>query len=401
MKKMIMMAVASLMVVSAGAQNKDFQKQMKAASAYQEALGILNSNLNGLSAEDKALGYNRLVDLAMDKFNKENNIKLTNQVTQKNDPFDNDGMIDAAENALKAAMECDKFDQMPNAKGKVAPKFRKKNADRLLVARNFLLSAGQDLYNEKKYQAAQDAFGIFVDSRQDPLFSESDFSTETYYKQIAYFAALAAYNNQDFPAASKYADLCKDDAEYGNEAMDIKVLSMKAQMKTKEDSLKYLNDLKALYNQDPKSERIFSLLTEYYQATQDDAAKKALITKQVTEYPSKMSWALKGESDMNEQKWKDAIDAYKKALEFDNDFLQVRFNLALCENQQAIALREAAGGNMTPEVKQYLQNSIDNLLIIKEKDPNREMVNWAYTLYQAYYLIGDEAKAKELESLVQ
>jgi hypothetical protein len=374
---------------------------MKAAAAYQEALGVLNSNLSGLSAEDKALGYNRLVDLAMDKFNKENNIKLTNQVTQKNDPFDNDGMIEAAQNALKAAMECDKFDQMPNAKGKVAPKFRKKNADRLLVARNVLLSAGQDLYNEKKYQAAQDAFGIFVDSRQDPLFSESDFSSETYYKQIAYFAALAAYNNHDFAAASKYADLCKDDAEYGNEAMDIKVLSMKAQMKTKADSLKYLDDLKALYTQDPKSERVFSLLTEYYQATNDDASKKALIDEQISKYPSKMSWALKGESDMNEQKWKDAIDAYKKALEFDNDFLQVRFNLALCENQQAIALREAAGGNMTPEVKQFLQNSIDNLLIIKEKDPNREMVNWAYTLYQAYYLIGDEAKAKELESLVQ
>ena len=401
MKKMIMMAVASLVVVSAGAQNKDFQKQMKAASAYQEALGVLNSNLSGLSAEDKALGYNRLVDLAMDKFNKENNIKLTNQVTQKNDPFDNDGMIEAAENALKAGMECDKLDQMPNSKGKVAPKFRKKNAERLLAARNLLLSAGQDLYNDKKYDAAQKAFGLFVDSRKDPLFSESDFSAESYYTQIAYFAALAAYNNHDFPAASNYADLCKNDAEYSNEAMDIKVLSMKAQLKTKEDSVKYMNDLKALHAQEPENERYFSLLTEYYQNTQDNAAKKALIEEQVAKYPSKMSWALKGESDMNESKWKEAIDSYKKALELDNDFLQVRYNLALCENQQAISLREAAGGNMTPEVKQYLQNSIDNLLIIKEKDPNREMVNWAYTLYQAYYLIGDEAKAKELESLVQ
>ena len=401
MKKMIMMAVASLVVVSAGAQNKDFQKQMKAASAYQEALGVLNSNLSGLSAEDKALGYNRLVDLAMDKFNKENNIKLTNQVTQKNDPFDNDGMIEAAENALKAGMECDKFDQMPNSKGKVAPKFRKKNAERLLAARNLLLTAGQDLYNDKKFDAAQTAFGLFVDSRQDPLFSESDFSAESFYTQIAYFAALAAYNNHDFPAASNYADLCKNDAEYGNEAMDIKVLSMKAQLKTKEDSVKYMNDLKALHAQEPENERYFSLLTEYYQNTQDNAAKKALIEEQVAKYPSKMSWALKGESDMNESKWKEAIDSYKKALELDNDFLQVRYNLALCENQQAISLREAAGGNMTPEVKQYLQNSIDNLLIIKEKDPNREMVNWAYTLYQAYYLIGDEAKAKELESLVQ
>ncbi|MBR5928861.1 MAG: hypothetical protein IKZ93_02605, partial [Prevotella sp.] len=66
MKKMIMMAVAALVAVSAGAQNKDFQKLIKAAGAYQEALGVLNSNLSGLSAEDKALGYNKLVDLALD-----------------------------------------------------------------------------------------------------------------------------------------------------------------------------------------------------------------------------------------------------------------------------------------------------------------------------------------------
>lgn len=401
MKKMIMLAVAALVAVSAGAQNKDFLKQIKGAKAYQEALGVLNSSLSGLSAEDKAQGYNRLVDLALEKFNKENNVQLTNQVTQKNEAFDKEGMVEAALNALNAAIECDKYDQMPNAKGKVAPKFRKKNADRLLGARNALVNAGQDAYNEKNYKLASDAFGLFVSSRQQPLFSESDFSKEDYYTQIAYFASLAAYNNQDYAAASKYADICQGDAQYANDAMDIKVLSMKAQMHTKEDSLKYLNDVKALYEKEPENERIFSLLTEYYQATKDDAAKKALINRQITSYPSKMSWALKGESDMNEQNWKDAIEAYKKSLEFDPNFIQVQFNLALCQNNQAITLRDANAGNMTPEAKQLLMDSIQNLLAIKEKDPNREQVNWAYTLYQAYYLIGDEAKAKELESLIQ
>lgn len=401
MKKMIMMAVAALVAVSAGAQNKDFLKQMKGAKAYQEALGILNSNLSGLSAEDKAQGYNRLVDLAMEKFDKENNIQLTNQVTQKNEAYDKVGMAEAALNAINAALECDKYDQMPNSKGKVAPKFRKKNAGRLISARNSLINAGQDAYNEKDYKKAADAFGAFVNSRKAPLFSETDFSKEDFYTQIAYFASLAAYNSQDYAAASSYADICQGDKEYANDAMDIKILSMKAQMKTKEDSVKYLNDVKALYEKEPESERIFSLLTEYYQATNDNAAKKALIQNQIEKYPSKMSWALKGESDMNEQNWKDAIDAYKKALEFDPEFIQVRFNLALCENNQAITLKDASGGTLTPEAKQFLQDSINNLNKVREKDPNREQVNWAYTLYQAYYLIGDEAKAKELESLIQ
>ena len=70
-------------------------------------------------------------------------------------------------------------------------------------------------------------------------------------------------------------------------------------------------------------------------------------------------------------------------------------------NNQAITLKDQNGGNLVPEAKSLLEQSIQNLLKVKEQDPNREQVNWAYTLYQAYYLIGNEEKAKELESLIQ
>ena len=114
-----------------------------------------------------------------------------------------------------------------------------------------------------------------------------------------------------------------------------------------------------------------------------------------------MAWALKGESEMGDQKWADAIESYKKSLAMDPEFIQVQFNLALCQNNQAITLKDANGGNLTPEAKGLLQESIANLNQIKAKDPDHLTVNWPYTLYQAYYLIGDEANAKALEGLIK
>ena len=59
---------------------------------------------------------------------------------------------------------------------------------------------------------------------------------------------------------------------------------------------------------------------------------------------------------------------------------------------------------LTPDKQEVYNNdlkqAISYLEKVKAQDPNRDMVNWAYTLFQAYSLIGDEAKAKELEAIL-
>lgn len=401
MKKIVLMAVAACMVVSANAQNPDAVKKVMGLKDFKEAKSLVESSLSSMNDEERAKSWNKVVDLALAKFNKEQEVMLTNQVTKKDDPYDKDGMYEAARVALESALECEKYDQLPNAKGKIKPKFHKSNQDRLTSARTALINAGQDYYNNKDFKAAAAAFGAYVNCKGNSLYSDFDFSKDQYLGQIAYFASLAAYNSQDYPSASRYAGVALGDTAVAKDAMDIKILSMKAQLKTKEDSVKYLNDIKELYNQDPSNERMFSLLAEYYQSVNDNAAKNALINNQVAQHPSKMAWALKGESEMGDQKWADAIESYKKSLAMDPEFIQVQFNLALCQNNQAITLKDANGGNLTPEAKGLLQESIANLNQIKAKDPDHLTVNWPYTLYQAYYLIGDEANAKALEGLIK
>ena len=136
MKKLFVAALLAVTATSAFAQ--DIKTVLKAKD-YAEAQSGLNACLSSLSNEDKAKGYNKLVDISFDKFNKENaasvEIQTLEQMGQKSDKtYDKQGMFDALLNGLNNAIECDKYDQLPNAKGKVAPKFRKKNAKQVRTA---------------------------------------------------------------------------------------------------------------------------------------------------------------------------------------------------------------------------------------------------------------------------
>lgn len=404
----MIMAIMACAATSTFAQ--DAIKQVMGAKDYNEAMSLVESSASAMSNEDKARAYNKVVDLALAKYEKESQIALTNQVTKKDEPYDKEGMNKAAFQALKAALECDKYDNMPNEKGKVKPKFRKTNAARLQGARAALINAGQDAYNSKDFNGATENFGMYVDTDNAPLFAEGvEKKEDPYLGQISYFAALAAYNAQNFPAASKYAGYAMKDAESASDALDIKILSMKAQLKTKEDSLKYVDEVKELYNKDPKNDRFFALLTEYYANIGDNAGKAKLIEEQLAKNPeSKMAWALKGETEMGEHKWEEAIKSYKKSVELDPTFIQVLYNIGVCYNSKAIEFKNKEAnertGQLSPDKQEIYNNdlkeSISYLEKVRAQDPDRKMVNWAYTLFQAYSLIGDEAKAKEIEDIL-
>lgn len=150
MKKLMMMAVMFVASATAFAGDSDALKAILKAKTYADAETLLNSSLASLANDaEKAKAYNKLVDLAYEAFNEQNTIVTENQVNKQmgreEKPVDQALMAEMAFNALSAAKLCDEFDQKPNEKGKVSPKFAKKNAERLWVSvRNTLVNAGQE-----------------------------------------------------------------------------------------------------------------------------------------------------------------------------------------------------------------------------------------------------------------
>ena len=72
MKKLMMMAIMLVASATAVAGDSDALKQIVKAKTYQEAEQLLKSNLAQLADnKEKAKAYNHLVDLAYEKFKKE------------------------------------------------------------------------------------------------------------------------------------------------------------------------------------------------------------------------------------------------------------------------------------------------------------------------------------------
>lgn len=114
-----------------------------------------------------------------------------------------------------------------------------------------------------------------------------------------------------------------------------------------------------------------------------------------------MLYALIGQTAMNNREHDAAIENFAKTLELDPAFTAVRYNLALCQNQKAMDIIQTTPNGKPDDVaKALLNQSIENGLKVKAEDPDRNVANWAYVLYQAYYMLGDEANAKVYEELM-
>ena len=382
MKKLFVAALLAVTATSAFAQ--DIKSVLKAKD-YAEAQSGLNSCLSSLNDEDKAKGYNKLVDLSFDKFNKENAVAVEAQTLEQmgqksNKTYDKQGMYDALLNGLNNALECDKYDQLPNAKGKVAPKFRKKNANRIWPNRIQFVIAGQDGLQGDDQTVAYKYFAAYVDSYTAPLFADVDKGArDEYLGSVALIAARLAYQMKDMDKANQYCDVALNDTTSYKEALGVKVAFMQQAMKTKEDSLRCLKDVEALYLKDKANENIFSVLAPLYGALGMQDKQDAILAERLAANPNDfMANLVKGQALMNASKWDEAIATLQKATAAKDDALALTF-LGFCYNNKAAQQQDVAA------MKGLFEKAKECFEKARDIDPNQQRASWSYMLDNTNY----------------
>ena len=395
MKKFFIMAMLAVAATSTYAQ--DIKSVLKAKD-YAEAQSQLNSCLSSLSNEEKAKAYNKLVELSMQKVNKENSTIVENQALQQMGqqakPVDMQGFYTSLTNALNAAQECDKYDQMPNAKGKVSPKFHKKNQATLWTFRPQLINAGQDCLQKDDNKGALAYYAAYVESGNSSLFADMDKtkSPDTYLGEVARVASVIAFQEKDMETANKYCDVAlKDTASY-KDALNLKMAMMQQQMKTKEDSVKCLKTFEELYANDKNNESIFTNLATLYGNLGMKAEQDKCIQERLAADPKCfVAWAVKGQAEMNASKWDEAIADFKKAVEIKPSALVMTW-MGYCNNNKAANLQDVNQQKvLLAETEKYLEKA-------KELDPEQKEANWKYLLYNTYYVLygADDARTKSV-----
>ena len=384
MKKLIVAAMMVLGATTAFAGDSDALKAVMKAKTYAEAEALLKQNLGQLANDaEKAKAYNKLVDLSMKAYNDQQSIMQTNQIMKKNDPIDENAMNEGAYNALLNAVECYKYDQLPNAKGKVAPKFGG-NAARVWSARIQLVNAGQTAAQNNKADDVLKYWGAFLDTETNPLFASIDAkqkeSEKEYIGQVALFAARYAYQAKDGARCEKYCDIAMKSEKEAKDALNLKLYVLKDGLKTHADSLSYINKLKDLYAKDANNEVILDGLNSMYSSMRMQKEQEALLDEVLAKNPNSfVALANRGMMFIQRNDADNAIKNLKKALDIKPDNVTVMVYLGACYNSKASALQDPNGR------KVVYKEAIKVLDKAKELDPEKSKANWGYTRYQAYY----------------
>ena len=384
MKKLIVAAMMVLGATTAFAGDSDALKAVMKAKTYAEAEALLKQNLGQLANDaEKAKAYNKLVDLSMKAYNDQQSIMQTNQIMKKNDPIDENAMNEGAYNALLNAVECYKYDQLPNAKGKVAPKFGG-NAARVWSARIQLVNAGQTAAQNNKADDVLKYWGAFLDTETNPLFASIDAkqkeSEKEYIGQVALFAARYAYQAKDSARCEKYCDIAMKSEKEAKDALNLKLYVLKDGLKTHADSLSYINKLKDLYAKDANNEVILDGLNSMYSSMRMQKEQEALLDEVLAKNPNSfVALANRGMMFIQRNDADNAIKNLKKALDIKPDNVTVMVYLGACYNSKASALQDPNGR------KVVYKEAIKVLDKAKELDPEKSQANWGYTRYQAYY----------------
>ncbi len=428
MRKMMIVALMAVAATTAFAGNSPALKSILKAKTYADAASLLQSNLSQLANDqEKAAAYNKLVELAMVKVQHENATIATNQAVKqmgngKEEPVDSIGLYTSLINALDAAVECEKYDQKPDAKGKIKPKFHENNSKRIYEHRGILANAGITCYQNNDAKNAYKYFAKYVDMHSEPLFAEEEAKAQADRKakgiaedpdntaQFAYLAAYYAYQNKDIDACNKYCELAMKDEKWAKEARNLKLTVVQESLKTREDSINYTRSLESQLAATPDDENLFGTLVSMYNGLKMNAEMDALFNKKLQSDPNNfIVWAVRGQNAMLDQKLDEAVEYFKKALSTQPENAQILTYLGACQLDRASAAANRAAGKTgrVPEaamaqIRPIYEEALGYLQKAKELDPKKEKANWGYPLYRCcYQLYGDEdprTKAAEADT---
>lgn len=401
---MMMMAMMMVASATAFAGDSDALKAVTKSKNYAEAAQLLKQNIGQMTNDaEKAKAYNHLVDLAMNKVVKQTSIIAENQLGMQmgraaNEivPYDTLGLADAICDAIYDAIECNKYDQLPNAKGKIDPKFAEKNAARIWAVRSHLVNIGQEQAHNETKTLALKYWGAFVDSGTNPLFDAQNHEPEKeYFGQVALFSGRYAYEAKDMDRGDRYIAIAKKDPTQEKDALATQLYYIRTGLTSHADSVAATNRLKTLYEADPENDALLDALYSMYDGARDKAAQNALLDNHLAKYPNSFAaLANKGLMAMGENNAEKGAEWLKKAAAARPDNAVIYTYLGICLSSLAATTEDSA------KSKDYYKQAIDAFDKAKELDPDKQMANWGYNRYQAYYgLYGeDDPRTKAAEA---
>ena len=301
------------------------------------------------------------------------------------------------------------LDSIPDAKGKVKPKYSKEMVNTIVGHFADYTNAGADLWNAKDYEGAYRCWDIFCSIREIPaavkaLKANNAMQPDTVFGEIAFNQDLAACQCNKLPEALAAFGNAKK-LGYNKKGLYDYAIAVATQLKNDDVVLAYAEEAIPLYGkEDPMY--ISQVANYYLQNKQLDKAFSVINDAIALDPNNSQYYVVQGVLYENSESTPDAKakakESYKKAMEIDPKNAQAiyYYGRQLCE--EAFALGDTAPTKQD-EYTAYFNEKIKPLFLqaadILEEAYNLNPDNTDVLKYleNVYYNLNDDAKLNDVK----
>ena len=361
-----MTVLAAAAVTASFAQNPKIDKEIRAAKTFDAGMEVLNQQIANLTDEQKGKAYDELYKMVQtDAF----------KVQETND-------IKTFVKALKVAYE---GKQVNSKKGT-------QNMTEMSLFRPLLINAANSTEdsNEKLDYAT--------------IYLKTADANDNLVPLANFFASYAHYQLKNYPEAAKYAKGAFGDERVNEQAEQVFRASKEMSLKTKADTLEYVNDLKEM-DMDKYFVNICNMLNECGESAQTAKIVEEALAKNPE---NKFAYFMRASISFENKKRDEAIADYKKSVELDPSFVHGWYYLgnayATIGDDISINKADKNGRLFGDDLKacnEAYTNAIESLEKVRELDPDHDKINnWPMMLRKLYIAVGKKDKADEISKML-
>lgn len=322
--------------------------------------------------------------------------------------YDTAGYYNTMLEASRYALLCDSVDVLPNAKGKVKPRFRSKNRELLLLYRPNIYLGGRFFLRKADYARTFEYMSTYTDFPKQPILqSLTKLQEDTLLQHSNYYSVLSAYNSKQPTKALRYIDAA---IEYADSSKSPVLQEYKVRcLQSLERKDEWFEQLQLGLNLYPKHDYFFLNLANFYEEENryDDVINLADSMLEHVQDAS-IYWYSKSLMYLHKENWLKSAQMADSVLVRDTVHVNALYNKGLSYvNEAADFFIKACNDVRNPKSKQdreHLQS-----LYRAAKHPCEELrrlrpdaVNsWAPLLYRIYLNLNMGDEFSEIEQILK
>lgn len=387
----------ALMPLCAYSQKKEISQAkalVKAGNELPKAEEMMRTLL-----KDSANRGNEKIWLVLMEAVKKQYEKGNEQLYLKN-KYDTAQLFTAARNMLLVAESFDSIDAMPNGKGQVQLKYRKKHAEYLNAYRPNVYNGGLFFLKKRDYAKAFDCFDTYIDCQNQPLFAAFDYAnTDTLLPRAAYMAAYCGFKMGDHAKTLRHQALALKDTPMLDNLYQYMAMTYEAMG----DTAQYKSCLDKGFAMYPKTMYYFSHLFDWHYKRGDMQQSLQLCnTALQADSTNSVVWFAKSTVLLNIERYDECIGICDKLIARNDSLADAYLNAGLAYYNQAAKL--SSDNIVARKHKKQLQSLYKSAMPYMQRYRQLMPANkdkWAMPLYAIYLNLNMGKEFDEMDAIIK